>query len=63
MKTFSFILILALILSISAINVPLCTNGAVSLTFRDTSGNLDPTTRATLCHDKKSLFVTWENID
>lgn len=53
------VLFLAFVFTATTINVPLCANGGVSLTFKDTIGNLDPTTRATLCHDKKSLHVTW----
>lgn len=57
------VFVLGLIMAVSAINVPLCTNGGVSITFRDIHGALDSTTRASLCHDKKSLFVSWENVD
>lgn len=63
MNNISILLFLAFALTVSAINVPLCANGAVSLSFKDTNGTIDSTTRATICHDKKSLFVSWENID
>lgn len=59
MKSIVPALILTILFTASAINVPLCSNGGVSLSFKDTHGNLDQTTRANLCHDKKSLFITW----
>jgi len=63
MNKTTIVLLYAIVLTVTAINVPLCSNGGVSLSFKDTNGVLDSTTRATLCHDKKSLFVTWENVD
>ncbi len=62
-KVISLLLLSVLIVAIQSINIPLCTNGGVSLSFKDTQGVADSTTRATLCHDKKSLHVTWENVD
>ncbi len=62
-KVLPLLFLTLLITTIQSINIPLCTNGGVSLSFRDTQGHADSTTRATLCHDKKSLHVTWENVD
>ena len=63
MKKTKIVLLFAIVLTVTAINIPLCSNGAVSLSFKDTNGTVDTTTWATLCHDKKSLFITWDNAD
>ncbi len=52
-----------LILPASSISIPLCSSGSVVTGFRDTQSVSDSTTKASLCHDKKKLYVNWENID
>jgi hypothetical protein len=57
-------LLALLVFTSCAINIPTCTKGAVSVSFRDSGkGTLDETTKANLCHDSKYLYVDWENID
>ncbi len=48
-----------IVFNITCINIPLCSSGAVNVLFKDTQGVSDSTTRASLCHDKKKLYVDW----
>ena len=55
----NLLLLIALVVFASAINIPLCSQYGVNVVFRDTQGNTDSTTKANLCHDKKFLYVVW----
>lgn len=61
-KIFTIVSVL-LIVTVWNINVNPCANGGVSISFQDTQGYTDSTTRANLCHDGKFLYAKWENVD
>lgn len=58
-----FLLISVLVFASFSINIPLCSSGSVVLGFKDTQSIADSTTKVSLCHDKKKLYVNWESID
>lgn len=62
-KLFIVLVASILVLTSQVINIPACTSGGVNILFKDTQGMPDHTTKANLCHDKKYLLISWENID
>ena len=55
----AILLVASLICAAACINIPLCSSGGVYVQFKNTQDVADATTRATLCHDRKNLFVSW----